>query len=105
MKWTILDARSPPASRFAHGLAFAAGSLYVFGGMGADYRVLGDFHQLELGASAWQLIGANDTSAPSARFHTGIVTVGDAIYLFGGLGRLSGSSGENQDAALEMSWC
>ena len=102
MKWTSLDARSPPAPRFSHGLAFAAGSLYVFGGMSADFEVLGDLHQLELGTSAWQLIGANDTSAPSARFHAGIVTAADAIYVFGGL---SDRFGEHQYSAVETSLC
>jgi hypothetical protein len=85
MKWTILDARSPPTPRYSHGLAFGAGSLYLFGGLSMDYKVLGDLHCLELGASEWRQIGANDASAPPARFHAGTVAAAEAIYVFGGL--------------------
>jgi N-acetylneuraminic acid mutarotase len=84
LQWTVLDARSAPAPRSGHGLAFAGDILYVYGGNGMYGSVFGDLHQLELKESTWLQIGTSE-SAPPARFYAGIVSAAGNLYLFGGL--------------------
>jgi GTPase-activator protein for Ras-like GTPase/Galactose oxidase, central domain/BTB/POZ domain len=87
LRWTLVPSSPGPSSRFHHSAVEHAGSVYVFGGTGADtYNNLWRYDCVERKWSGDELRGGGASPAPAPRFgHTATVARG-RMYVFGGKG-------------------
>ncbi len=89
--WTRYDsdwAAGTVPARMGHGLAEAAGLLFVFGGGGllADgvKTLFNDLHSVDVATRSWTVWNVTGV-VPSARYAFGFVGLGDSLFVFGGI--------------------
>ncbi len=79
---------SPPPARTFHSAASANGKLYIFQGFGIS-GPLSDSWVYDPTANSWSQLPLVTTEQPVGRYYHSAVTIGDCIYIFGGLDGLS----------------
>ena len=88
--WTSYDsdwAAGAAPARMGHGLAEAAGILFVFGGLftdGGAETLFNDLHSVDVAARSWTVWNVTGV-VPSARYAFGFVGLGRSLFVFGGI--------------------
>ena len=88
--WTSYDgdwAVGTAPSRMGHGLAEAAGILFMFGGRftnGKFSTLFNDLHAVDVTTRSWTVWNVTG-AVPSARYIFGFASLGDNLFVFGGI--------------------
>lgn len=74
-----------PTARAFHAMACANGRAYLFGGIDASYKVLGDFYYLDttVAGTKWVNAGPNGAAPPARKGHT-LTHSDERLHIFGG---------------------
>ncbi len=124
--WTCLaendfGAANRPSARYGHGSARIGDRWYVFGGFGPQGTFmpeevngpqLNDLWRLNLGIGDWTCLHAHDGSkdysasatVPGVRRVPGMVSLGESMYLFGGLDLASGPNDDGPVTGFNDFW-
>ncbi len=104
--WTSYDgdwAVGAAPARMGHGLAEAAGLLFMFGGLFTDGEIptlSNELHSVDVAARAWTVWNVTGV-VPSARFAFGFVGLENNLFVFGGID----ASGNTADPCAWLALC
>jgi len=83
-KWTqLMPAGDKPIPRWGHSASVVGENMYIFGGTNAAGQTLNDLWAFNFPYGVWQKLSPGGT-IPGTRYAHSQVTIGDAVYLYGG---------------------